>query len=796
MLAFAARRRPRGAWRPRVVTVFRLSLTGLMHLYPSRFRRAYGAEMLELLEVRCAEEWARSGALAATLLWSRNIIDVFATALAERRSSSFELDGQGAPSRGHVAPSGSGRQRPVHYNTSNAGRSPDPSPPPPRRGDSFVIAILNDLRLAIRAFQLQPGFTAVVIVTLALGIGANTAIFSVVNGVLLRPLPYDDPDELVDVWGRFDPVSGFDFPTFPLSAPEWVDYRQQSRVMEDVAIFWASGMTITGGDGDAERVTAGVVSHNAFDLLRVQPTLGRMFSPEEDQTDAAVAVLEHGFWQSRLGGDSAIVGDTIVVNGVSRTVLGVMPEGFEFVPGARLWVPTGVDPDSPGNRRSHWIRSFGRLADGRTLEQAEAEMQTLMKAWEAEFPEIHTGHYLYLRSMMEDAVGSVRPALLLLLGASGFVLLIVCANVASVVLARGEDRVKEVAIRTAMGAGRAQIVRLLLTESMVLSLLGGIVGVLIAYFGVGILLDLNAGSIPRADGVEVDSFVLSFAGLMTLVTAMLFGLFPALHAAATDVQVNLKEGTRGASPSRSRLHFRRGLVVVQVALSFVLVLGAGLMIKSFGELLAVDPGYRTERRLVATLSLPSADYPEPGQVQAFYREILARVRSLPGVEQASAGSHIPLFSAPGVYDFDREGVPEPSPGEPAWNASFATVRTGFFETMEVRLQRGRLFQESDTADGMLVAVINEAMVEKFFAGGDPLGQRIKVSSSTEVEREPWMTIVGIVDDMRYQGLNTEARPAYYAPHEQSMISDYQSVWVHDGRDAYARRPPGGRPRLP
>jgi putative ABC transport system permease protein len=720
-----------------------------LSVLPERFRRAYAADIVELLEERVRDERRERGAVAAGRLLARNLLDLFATVVAEWRDSSFR-----PPARLIPTPASA-----------------------PHRGDPFVLNLIRDLKYALRSFRRTPAFIVVVAVTLALGIGANTAIFSVVNGVLLRPLPYQQPDDLIDVWGRFDPISGFDYPIFPLSPPEWVDYRAQSRAMEDVAAFTSSSTTLTGGDGDAERITTAPASHNLFAVLREQPLIGRTFSVEEDHTDARVVVLEHGFWQSRFGGDEALLGQTITLDGEPWTVLGVMPPGFSFVRDAKLWLPLGIDPENAGNRQSHFIRSLARLAPGATLEQAEAEMATLMEAWEAEFPDIHTGHYLYLSPLIEDVVGNVRLALLLLLAAAGLVLVIVCANVASVLLARGEDRTREFAIRGALGAGRGQIVRLLLAESAVLSLAGGLLGVAIAVVGVRLMMGAAGSAIPRAESVAVDGNVLLFAVLVTSLTAVLFGLAPALQGAAGDVQRHLKEGVTSASPSRSRLWFRRGLVVAEVALSFVLVLSAGLVLRSFQAVLAVDPGFSTEDLVVAGLSLPRARYQDSAAVQGFYAELIERVEGLPGVASASASSSLPLRSTPGVEDFRVEGEPMPGAGEPAWNASFSTVRPGYFETMRARLLRGRLFEPSDTADAELVTVINRSLVDKFFAGEDPLGRRIMVCCPDDGQQEPWMTIVGVIEDMRYQGLDVEARPAYYAVHAQVEQGAYGGVFA-------------------
>jgi len=732
----------------RLVALLRSTMSLPLAMLPRRFRHAYGDEMLELFEQQCRAEWQRGGVAAAARLFRRNLLDLLLTAVSERRDSSFATAARRAPA----------------------------GPPAPRRGDHFVSRFLQDLKFSLRSFRRQPAFMAVVVLTLALGIGANTAIFSVVNGVLLRPLPYDASQDLVDVWGRFDPASGFDYPIFPLSPPEWVDYRAQNHTLEDVAAYTTSSATLTGGDGDPERITTVPASYNLFDVLRAQPAVGRTFNEEEDLADASVVVLEYGFWQRRFGGDESLVGGTIQLNGAPWTVLGVMPEGFGFISDAKVWLPLGIDPDNAGNRSAHFIRAVGRLADGATLQQAESEMTTLMAAWEEEFPDIHTAHYLFLSPMIEDVVGGVRPALVLLLAAAGLMLLIVCANVASVLLARGEERLREIAIRGALGAARGQIVRLLLTESLLLSAIGGAAGIVLAMLGVRVLTGAAAGSIPRVDSISVDAVVLGFGALVTFLTALLFGLFPALQSASSDVQSNLKEGVSGTSPSRTRLYFRRGLVVAEVALCFVLVLSAFLVLRSLQAVLSEDPGFRSDGVVVAGLSLPPADYADSAAVQAFYDRLITRLDGMPGVISASATSSLPLRSSPGVWDFRVDGKPKPGPGEQAWNAAFSVVRPAFFETLRATLVRGRLFSPADTADAEWVTVINRSMADKFFAGQDPLGQRIMVCCPDEGQEAPWMTIVGVVEDLRYRGLDVEARPAYYAPHAQVEAISYGDLF--------------------
>jgi len=718
-------------------------------LLPRRFRRAYGVEMLELFELRCREEWERGGTIAATRLFGRNFVDLLMTALAEHRQSSFSADGA---------------------------YGPPPRLPAPRKGDSLVLAFLDDLKYSLRAFRRQPAFFAVIVFTLALGIGANTAIFSVVNAVLLSPLPFHESDRLMDVWGRFDPESGFDYPIFPLSPPEWIDYRAQSRALEDVASYTTSSATLTGGDAEPQRITTMPASHNLFAVLGEEPVIGRTFTVAEDLRDDQVVVLEHGFWRTRFGGREELVGETIQLNDEPWIVLGVMPEGFSFGADAKIWLPIGINPDDPLNRRSHFIRAVGRLAPDATLEQAEAEMETLMAAWKEEFPDIHTGHYLFLSPMIEDVVGSVRPALLLLLAASGLVLLVVCANVASVLLARGEERLREIAVRGAMGAGRAQIIRLLLAESLALSAVGGVVGVALAFVGVRALVAAAGSSIPRADAVTVDATVLGFAALVSALAAVMFGLFPALHSATIDMLSNLKEGVGSVSPSRARLWFRRGLVVAEVALCFVLLLNAGLVLRSVDAVLTEDGGFRPDGVVVANLSLPRARYASGTAVRGFYHELLDRVRAVGGVTVASASSNVPLGGAVSSWDFRVEGEAEPGPGEQAWGAEFHTALPGFFEAMGVGLVRGRVFEPGDDEAGELVTVINQAMADTFFAGEDPLGRRIMICCPDEGQEAPWMTIVGVVDNVRYRGLSVASRPAYFAPHDQVERASYGSAF--------------------
>jgi putative ABC transport system permease protein len=642
------------------------------------------------------------------------------------------------------------------------------------------MTIHQDIRHALRTARRQPAFSLFLILTLAVGIGANTAVFSVVNGVLLKPLPFARSERLVAVWGRFDPESGFNFPQFALSNPEFVDYRQQTRTLEDVSAWSRQTITVGGAGVEPERVTSAAVTANLFSLLRVTPALGRGFTMDEDRPGGPpAALLGDSYWQSRFGGDRSIVGRSVPLNGVTTTIVGILPPGFTY-PGTatQIWVPIQIDPKNPGNRQGHGIRAVGRLADSVSLEQARAELRTLMVAWKAQYPDIHTGHYLFIRPLLDDVAGSVRPALVALLAATTFVLLIVCANVASLLLARAEARTREMAIRGALGAGRARLVRLALIESGVFALIGGVLGVGLAAVGVRGLLQIDPSSIPRAGEVGVDARMLAFAAMLSVASALLFGLVPALRGAAPALENTLRESSRSATAGVGRQLARKALVALEVALGIVLVLGATLMLRSLDRLLAVDPGFQASGVLTANIALPRNSYKEGARVEAFYAALMARIRSIPGVQAASAASSVPLWSDAGVWDFEIEGRPRPRPGEMAWNAAAVVTRDEYFETLQIPLARGRALLRSDTARSMPVAIVNEAMAARFFTGEDPIGRRIRVAGVSSADA--WMTVVGIVRDIRDQGLDTPPRPTYYLAHSQMPVTvegSYRSMTV-------------------
>ncbi|MBA2303767.1 MAG: ABC transporter permease, partial [Acidobacteria bacterium] len=694
----------------------------LLRAYPRGFRETYGDDMGALFDQRYAE--AQGGRRAAFVL--RTSINIAATAIAER----------------------------YRRTSAHARRTP-------RKKGRSMSGLLNDLTYACRLLRRQPGFAIFVVLTLAVGIGANTAVFSIVNGVLLRPLPYGESERLVRVWGRFDPESGFDFPEFSLSAPEYLDYQQHTTGLEAVAAFSPNSVTVGGPGADPERVHGAAVSANLFAVLRVSPAIGRTFSQDEMKPGGApVTVLSHGYWQSRFGGDPTILGRSVPLNGLGTTVIGVMPDEFMYPrPTTRVWLPLRIDPANPGGRSSHSIHAIGRLAPGVDIVAARAELQTLMADWKARFPTVHTGHYLFIRPMLEDVAGTIRPALLLLLAATGFVLLIVCANVASIVLARGEARTREMAIRGALGAERRRLIRLSLVESGILALAGGTLGLALAQAGVKALIAIDPASIPRATELGLDYGMVLFAAAASIASVGLFGLLPAIRGARPDLQTTLRQASLSTTGGPGRQYFRQGLVAMEVALSVLLVLGAGLMLRSFTRLLSVEPGFRPEGLVSATISLPQRTYPEAERVETFYAALVARLAGTPGIVSVSAGTSVPLWSDQGVWDFEIEGRPRPAAGQTAWNASAVIVRPGYFETLGVPVVRGRFFGPQDDARSQPAVIINEVMARKFFADADPVGRRVRIVGATSPDA--WMTVVGISGDVRAESLETEPAPAYH-----------------------------------
>jgi len=635
----------------------------------------------------------------------------------------------------------------------------------------MITTFFRNIRHALRVLARAPGFSLTAIATLALGIGAATAMFTIVNSVLLRPLPFADANRVAAVWTRYEASSGYDFPQFPLSGPEFVDYREQTRALEEVAAYNRGGVTFATDDAAMEPIRGFqlVGTANLFTTLGVQPALGRTFREGEDQPGApCVVVLGHGVWLDAFGGDPSAVGRNVRLDGAPCEVIGIMPAGFAFPDaGARWWRNAIVDPANPiwGERQSHnWV-AVGRLAPGVTFDEASAEARTLAASWRETYDH-YEGHYIFLRPFMDEIVGAVRPQLAMLLGAVGLVLLVICANLASLLLARGEGRRRELAVRLALGAGRARLVGHMLTESVLLALAGGVLGVTAAIAFLDGLLRLYPGTLPRAEVIALDWRALAFATAITGVTALLFGLLPALRASSASPQTALHAQTRGVKGGGSRL--MRAFVVAEVALSVMLVAGAGLLLRSYENIRTVDLGLNPEGVYTVSQALPGSTYPASADVRNFYASLLERIAALPGVEAAGAISALPLQgSYGGLNNFLIEGRPEPAQGELSWNAGEVLATPGYFEAMGIPVVAGRPIEARDQRDAPWVAVINEEAARLYWPNESPLGRRIRYENLQNQDAPPlWITIVGVVKNTLAEGAQGVQRPQIFTAHAQ------------------------------
>jgi putative ABC transport system permease protein len=627
-----------------------------------------------------------------------------------------------------------------------------------------MTTLLHDIRYAIRMLLKQPGFTAVAVLALALGIGANTAIFSIVNAVLLRPLPYADPGQLVMVWMDYR-VGGNKEDIH--SWPAYVDYRDGNTTFASMAGYTNASLNLT-GTGEPERILGASATASFWDVMRTPPLLGRVFTPEENtQGNDRVIVLSHGLWQRRFAAQRSIVGQEIEVDGAKRTVIGVMPPAFRFPEkNTDFWVPLAISPELQAQRAAYWLTIVGRLKPGVTVEQARPEMEAIAKRLETQFPESNANTGVNLVSLRDQTVGRVRPALYVLLGAVALVLLIACANVANLLLSRAAAREREFAIRSAVGAGRAQIVRQLLVESVVLGVVAAAVGVGLAIFGLDALKAMLPADMPRVDQIGVDARVLGFTLAVSMVTAVAFGLVPALQASKPKLSETLKEagGRSGSGGVRSR-QVRRLLVIAEVALAIMLLVGAGLLIKSFNRLQSVDLGFRTDRMLTVELQLPPSKYGDGNARRPFHAALLERLANLPGVEGAAATTSILLTNTPNSGYFNIEGRPTPRAGERI-EVTIDSVSPNYHQLMGTPLLRGRAFTDADGPDAPRVVLINEAFARRFFAGEDPVGKRMNYGDNPDQTQNPWRTIVGVVADTRRNGFDREVRPESYIPLQQ------------------------------
>ena len=623
--------------------------------------------------------------------------------------------------------------------------------------------ILQDLRYGLRLLAKNPGFSSIAIITLAVGIGANTAIFSIVNAAVLRPLPCHDPDRLVYVWSA-EKARGIDQST--VSIPDLHDWRQQNRVFDALAGWWGGTYNLSGGD-QPQQVNGWTVSPNFFEVLGVQPEFGRAFAPDADQrSNDHTVLLSHSLWMGAFGGDPRILGRTVMIDSESRTVIGVMPAEFSSpFPDVQLWVPWPARAEAMAQRGDRFLRVVARIKPGVTIASAQADMDTIARRLAQTYHD-DAGVSAYLVPAERQIVGSVRPALLVLLGAVGFVLLIGCANVANLLLVRSAAREKEFAVRAALGAGRSQVVRQLLTESALLSVLGGTAGVLLAACGVRYLRLILTTQIPRAQEIGLDTRVLFFALGLSLFTGLAFGLFPALRPFQGHLNDSLKAGGRGWSSGLSGRRVRDLLVICEMALALMLLAGAGLLVNSFERLRAINPGFNPDKVLTCQISLPSK-YKDPGIV-VFYQQLLERLRALPGVKAVGASMTLPLRQSGGgfwgglVIEGRRAATRESIP-----IVSFAQVTPGYFRAMGISLLKGRDFIESDNnMQSPKVAIINATLAHRFFSDGNPVGRRICMGE--DCSKGPWLSVIGVVGDAALESLTDPRFPQVFSPHAQGV----------------------------
>jgi predicted permease len=617
----------------------------------------------------------------------------------------------------------------------------------------------------------HPGFTLVAALTLALGIGANTAIFSVVNAVLLKPLPFRQSEQLVKVWPEKIRTS--------VSKAEFVEIRNNSQSFADLAAYSGWSFTLTGRDEPA-KLSGARTTATFFSLLGVRAALGRTFLPEEDRADRShVALLSYGTWESRFGADPNIVGQSVTIDGESHTIVGVLPADFRFPDKEfpkfelELIVPAPIDPTDDEDFTAGYLNVLGRLKQGVTPGQAQAELINIARNARVKFPHMPDdyGQQANVLTLQKELVGETNQMLLILLGAVGIVLLIACANVANLQLARTTARNREIAIRTALGAARGRVVRQLLTESVLLSLLGGAAGVVLAMWGIAVLVSLLPAEVPRLNNIGIDLRVLSFSLGLSVVTGMLFGLAPALSSSKIDLQLALKES---GSPAMTGMggRLRSLLIVAEVSLALMLVIGAGLLVKSFWRLQQVDPGFKAENVLSLQLAPPSTAYAEGDRKRVFYREIMDRVRALPGVKAAGAIHLLPMGGSNWNPNLRVEDHPLPE-GTALPSVDWRLITPGYFQAMGIRLIRGRYFTEDDNEKALAVAIVNETLARRYWPGEDPIGKRIRGG----FEGKEWVPIVGVVSDVKEQGLDLPTHLEMYRPFAQSPLTSSLTLMV-------------------
>ena len=623
---------------------------------------------------------------------------------------------------------------------------------------NIIADLRQDVRYGLRMLLKNPGFTAIAVLALALGIGANSAIFSVVNGLLLRPLPYKNPGQLMVIWEN---ASHLGFPKNTPSPANFLDWQKQATLFQGMAAFAERTFNLT-GVGEPERLEGRRVSANLFDLLGVKPILGRSFVQEDDKPGTKIALLNESLWKRRFGSDPAVIGRSLALNGESYTVVGVLPNSVRLPAFGnwrdQVWVPMAFPAEEAAQRGNHFLEVIGRLKPGVTLAQARAEMETITARLAQQYPEENTRISSVVNPLHEEIVGNMKPALLILLGAVAFVLLIACANVANLLLARAAARHKEIALRLALGADRARLTKQLLVESVMLSLLGAAVGLVFAYAGLQVLTRFIPADVAHAEMITIDAKVLVFTLIVALVTGLIFGLAPASQAAHSNLNDTLKEGGRdaGAGPRGKRL--RSALVIAEVAVSFILLIGAGLLINSFMHLRNLDPGFRADHLLALNVDLSEVKYPDTARRTAFFDEVVRRVQALPGVRSVAVAGNLPFTYNGDSMPIGVEGIPDPPPDQ--WpDVIWRTVGPNYFSTMGISLVRGRDFNDQDTLDTTLGVVISEKTAKHYWPNEDPIGKRLKPGSTAG--SSPWRTVIGVVKDVRQNDFVAEPKMQMY-----------------------------------
>jgi putative ABC transport system permease protein len=641
--------------------------------------------------------------------------------------------------------------------------------------------LLHDLRYGLRILIRNPGFASAAVICLALGIGATTAIFSVVNAVLLRPLPYVQPQRLVKVYSEFGNFPGGGLRRFWVSPPEYFDLKRETRSWESLD-GWVNGGANLTGQSEPVRATTSFMTGGLLQSLRVAPILGRTITPEDDDPKSnAVVNISYGLWQRVFGGRRDIVGKEVQLNGQKAAIIGVMPKGFAFPPGEidppEVWTALQLDPAKPGGRGSHYLYLLGRLKPNVSAQQAQAEFEALVRHWGEIAPaKGHSfrldRHTLVSYPFQSEVVSNVRPALLMLLGAVCFVLLIACVNVANLLLARAESRQREIAVRTAIGASSWRLLRQFIAEGILLSLAGAVLGLVLAYGGLYTIKLTNAGSLPRATEIGIDSTVFLVTLVVSIITGMIFGLAPLLHLAVKNVHGLLKDAAGATSGSASAQNFRRGLVAFEIFGAMVLLISCGLMVRAFWKLQEVDIGVNPHGVATMRVTLPSAVYADPQKIESLWSRLQERVTRLPGVQSAALVSGLPPQRRVAANDTDIEGF-VPKPNGPVQNVDFyQTVSSGYFETMGIRLIEGRFFNASDARGALDVAIVNQTMARTFWGNESPIGRRIRPGSSG-----PWCTVIGVVADVKNAGIDKPTGTEVYLPYTQQQGGGNPGMYV-------------------